>query len=115
VAGVTILSSSVAGTRYRRIREVAILKSLGATRRRIMSIFSIEFCILGAIAGLVGGVLANVFTRVIAEKFIQTHFDFNWPSLLVVAVGTALLANAAGWMASIRILGLRPLEVLRAE
>jgi putative ABC transport system permease protein len=115
VAGVTILSSSVAGTRYRRIREVAILKSLGATRRRIMSIFSIEFCILGAIAGLVGGVLANVFTRVVAEKFIQTRFDFNWPSLLVVAVGTALLANAAGWMASIRILGLRPLEVLRAE
>jgi putative ABC transport system permease protein len=115
VAGVTILSSSIAGTRYRRIREVAILKSLGATRRRIMSIFSIEFCILGAIAGLVGGVLANIFTRVVAEKFIQTHFDFNWPSLLFVAVGTALLANAAGWMASIRILGLRPLEVLRAE
>ena len=43
LAGVTILSSSVAGTRYRRIREVAILKSLGATRRRIMSIFRSNF------------------------------------------------------------------------
>ena len=55
-----------------------------------------------------------MFTGLIAEKFINTHFDFDWPALLVVAVGTALLANAAGWMASTRILGLRPLEVLRA-
>jgi predicted lysophospholipase L1 biosynthesis ABC-type transport system permease subunit len=47
-----------------------------------MSIFSIQFCILGAIAGLVGGVLANVFTRLISEKFINTHFEFDWPSLL---------------------------------
>ncbi len=47
-AGVIILSSSVAGTRYRRIREVAILKTLGATKRRITTIFSIEFSILGS-------------------------------------------------------------------
>jgi putative ABC transport system permease protein len=39
LAGIIILSSSVAGTRYRRIREVAILKTLGATRRRITGIF----------------------------------------------------------------------------
>jgi putative ABC transport system permease protein len=115
LAGVIILSSSVAGTRYRRIREVAILKALGATRRRIQSIFSIEFSILGAIGGLVGALLANVFSAIIADKFIDTHFDFNWPSLLVSMLATALLANLAGWLASTRILGQRPLEVLRSE
>ena len=52
LAGVIILSSSVAGTRYRRIREVAILKTLGGTKRRISAIFSIEFSILGAVSGL---------------------------------------------------------------
>lgn len=114
-AGVIILCSSVAGTRYRRIREVAILKTLGATRGRILGIFSIEFSILGAVAGLVGGILANIFTGVISEKFISAHFEFQWPSLLVAIVGTALLANAAGWLASARILDQRPLEVLRAE
>jgi putative ABC transport system permease protein len=115
LAGVIILSSSVAGTRYRRIREVAILKALGATRRRIQSIFSIEFSILGAIGGLVGALLANVFSSIIAAKFIETHFDFNWPSLLIAMAATALLANVAGWLASTRILGQRPLEVLRSE
>ncbi len=115
LAGIIILSSSVAGTRYRRIREVAILKALGATRKRIMSIFSIEFSILGAVAGLVGGILANVFTGILSDRFINAHFDFNWTSLLIAAAGTALLANLAGWLASSRILDQRPLEVLRAE
>ena len=115
LAGIIILSSSVAGTRYRRIREVAILKTLGATRRRITSIFSIEFSILGATAGLVGGLLANVFTRIVSDRFIDAPFDFDWLSLIYVMIGTALLANAAGWLASARILDQRPLEVLRGE
>lgn len=114
-AGVIILCSSVAGTRYRRIREIAILKTLGATRRRVISIFSIEFSILGAVAGLSGAVLANLFTLIVADKFIDAPFKFDWPLLLIVAVATALLANAAGWLASARILGQRPLVVLREE
>jgi putative ABC transport system permease protein len=115
VAGIIILSSSVAGTRYRRIREVAILKTLGGTKRRIGAIFSIEFTILGAVSGLVGGILANIFTRIVAEKFIEASSQFDWISLFVVIIGTALLANLAGWLASARILDQRPLEVLRGE
>ena len=34
---------------------------------------------------------------------------------LTALLGTALLATATGWIASYRILGLRPLEVLREE
>ena len=115
LAGLIILASSIAGTRYRRVREVAILKTLGATRKRIAGIFSIEFSILGAIGGLVGGVLANLFTRVLCDKFLETKFEFDWVSLLVVMAGTAVLANIAGWLASARILNQRPLEVLRGE
>jgi putative ABC transport system permease protein len=115
LAGVIILSSSVAGTRYRRIREVAILKTLGATKRRISAIFSIEFSILGVVSGLVGAVLANIFTRIVSEKFIQASPAFDWASLFVVMLATAVLANLAGWLASARILNQRPLEVLRGE
>ncbi len=114
-AGIIILSSSIAGTRYRRIREVAILKTRGGTRATISRIFSVEFSVLGLIAGLIGGLLANVFTRIIAERFIDAPFDFDWLSLLFATIGTALLANIAGWLASARILDQRPLEVLRGE
>jgi putative ABC transport system permease protein len=115
VAGVIILSSSIAGTRYRRVREVAILKALGGTRRRIAGIFSVEFSLLGAVSGFIGGILANLFTRVIAEKFIDTSFDFDWKLLALSVAGTMIVANLAGWLASAKILGQRPLEVLRGE
>jgi putative ABC transport system permease protein len=115
LAGVIILSSSIAGTRYRRIREIAILKALGATRQRIRVIFSLEFSVLGAVAGVIGGLLANVFTKVIARKFIETSFDFDFASVLLAMIITAVLANIAGWAASARILDQKPLEVLRSE
>jgi putative ABC transport system permease protein len=115
LAGIIILSASIAGTRYRRIREVAVLKTLGATRRQITSIFSVEFSVLGALGGIVGGVLANLFTRILCDRFLETRFEFDWFALLVVVIGTALLANLAGWLASSRTLNQRPMEVLRAE
>ena len=49
-AGIVILASAIAGTRYRRIREVVVLKTLGATRPRIATTFSIEFAVLGLVA-----------------------------------------------------------------
>ncbi len=114
-AGVIILSSSVAGTRHRRIREVAILKTLGATRRRVTTIFSVEFTILGAVAGLIGGLLANIFSDFIATHYIHIPFRFDPISVIASVIGMVVLANLAGWLASMRLLDLRPLEVLRAE
>jgi putative ABC transport system permease protein len=115
VAGIVILAASVAGTRYRRIREVAVLKTLGATRARITGIFSIEFSILGAVAGFIGGLLANIFAKFLVERFVEAPFYFDWISLVAATLMTAVLANLAGWLASARILDQRPLEVLRGE
>lgn len=115
LAGVIILGSSIAGTRYRRIREVAVLKTLGGTKNRIISIFSIEFSLLGAISGFVGGVLANVLTRILCDRFLEMNFKFDWFTLFAVVLATAFLANLAGWLAAGRILDHRPLEVLRDE
>ena len=91
------------------------MKTFGGTRKRISAIFSIEFTILGAVSGLIGGLLANVFSGFIATKFIETTAQFDWLSVAGAMIGTAVLANVAGWLASARILGQRPLEVLRGE
>ena len=115
LAGVIILASSVAGTRFRRIREVVILKTLGGTRQRVAGIFSVEFLILGVVAGLMGSLLATGFSSVLLKRFFEGQFRFDpLPNLLAIAL-TALIANAAGWLASFRILGRKPLEVLREE
>jgi putative ABC transport system permease protein len=113
-AGLMILASSIASTRFRRMREAVVLKTLGATRMRIVRTFSVEFSVLGLLAGSVGVVFANLLTRVLLEK-LEVSFHIEWRATLVALVGTALLATATGWIASYRILGLRPLEVLREE
>jgi putative ABC transport system permease protein len=114
LAGLTILAASVASTRFRRMQEAVVLKTLGATRMRIVRTFSVEFSVLGLLAGAVGVVFANLLTRILLHR-IEVTFHIAWGATLVALAGTAVLATATGWLASYRILGLRPLEVLREE
>lgn len=114
-AGVIILSSSVAGTRFRRIREVAILKTLGATKNRLGAIFSLEFTVLGLVAGLMGSVLASVFSGLLLTRFFEAEFAVAWLPMGIAILATVAMANLAGWLASMRILGQKPLVVLRGE
>jgi putative ABC transport system permease protein len=113
-AGLMILASSIASTRFRRMQEAVVLKTLGATRMRIVRTFSVEFSVLGLLAGSVGVVFANLLTRVLLRR-LDVAFHIEWRATLIALVGTALLATVTGWIASYRILGLRPLEVLREE
>ena len=105
----------MAGTRFRRVREVVILKTLGAMRRRVARIFSVEFLILGAVAGLMGSLLASGFSGLILTRFFEGKFHVDILPVAAAIALTALVANAAGWLASFRILGQKPLEVLREE
>jgi putative ABC transport system permease protein len=114
LSGAIILASSVASTRFRRIREVVVLKTLGATRGRIAQVFSVEFIVLGLLAGVVGAIFANLLARVLLHK-MDVVYRINWPGSTVAILATALLATATGWVASFRILGQKPLEVLREE
>ena len=114
LAGAVILASSVASTRYRRIREVVVLKTLGAKRLRIAGIFAVEFLMLGSLAGLVGTVFASVLSAQLLKRMDVTFTTSWWADLLAIG-GTALLAMATGWLASARILEQRPLEILREE
>jgi putative ABC transport system permease protein len=115
-AGLAILASSIASTRFRRMREAVVLKTLGATRMRIVRIFSVEFSVLGLLAGAIGVVFANLLTRAILQSpKIGVAFHFDGIAAVAALLGTAVLATATGWVASYRILGLRPLEVLREE
>ena len=69
---------------------------------------------MGGLPGLVGVVFANLLTLVLLHR-LEVGFHIEWGATLIALVGTAVLATATGWIASYRILGLRPLEVLREE
>lgn len=114
-AGVVILASAIAGTRYRRVREVVVLKTLGATRGRIATIFSIEFAVLGLVAATVGLIFANVTASIVLHRALKVEYHFQFWLTVLAMLLTAALTVGAGWLASHRVLGQKPLEVLREE
>ena len=115
LAGAIILAASVAGTRFRRVREVVILKTLGATRRSAGRIFSVEFLTLGVVAGIMGALLASAFSSLLLKRLLDATYSFDLETTAIAVALTALLAQASGWLASFRILRQKPLEVLRDE
>ncbi|SEF71615.1 putative ABC transport system permease protein [Bryocella elongata] len=100
-AGIVILASAIAGTRYRRIREVVVLKTLGATRPRIATIFSIEFAVLGLVAGFVGVVFANLLARTLLLHALHFGYQFQpWLSLgewLLVGARASACSDRSLW------------------
>ena len=114
LSGAVILASSVASTRFRRIREVVVLKTLGATRNRIATVFSVEFAVLGLLAGATGTLFANGLSRILLH-LVDVDLVSSWRPNLLAMTATAVLAVITGWAASYRILGQKPLEVLREE
>jgi putative ABC transport system permease protein len=111
--GLIVLASSVAGTRFRRMREVAILKTVGATRSRLVRIFSTEFATIGIVAGLVGSVLGSAMSVILISRLLDTPYHFAWVPVVVATGITAALTVSAGWIASFGVLSQRPLEILR--
>ncbi len=99
---------------YRRLREIVVLKTLGATRARIATIFSVEFAVLGLIAGGIGVIFATLLTHVLLPK-MDIDFHVQWGAAVLTVVLAMLVTNGAGWAASFRLLGQKPLAVLREE
>src|ERR1022692_2593439 len=92
LAGTVMVASSIAGTRFRRMREVVILKTLGATRRRIAWIFTVEFLALGAVAGLMGSLLAAAFAALVLKRLLEIEFHVNVPAHALTVLIAAVVA-----------------------
>jgi putative ABC transport system permease protein len=111
--GLVVLASSIAGTRYRRMREVAILKTVGATRGTLVRMFCAEFAVIGSAAGLIGGGLGAILSAILIGELLETPYKFAWSPVLAATAITAVLTVIAGWLASYGILDRKPLDILR--
>jgi putative ABC transport system permease protein len=115
VAGALVLAAALAATRYRRLYESVILKTLGATRGVISWSFAAEYVILGMIAGSIGLTLGCA----LSWALLRYLFDLSWtlqPQILGLGfLITIMLTLSVGFASTYRILGQRPLIILRHE
>jgi putative ABC transport system permease protein len=115
LAGIFILAGAVSAGAIRRGREVALMKTLGMTRRGVLAVYSVEYALVGTTAGIIGVGGAGILAWTILTQWMEVPTDFGPGAFLAAAVATVILAVAAGTAASLRALTRRPVEVLRNE
>jgi putative ABC transport system permease protein len=115
LSGVLILVGAVAMTKFQRVYEAAILRTLGASTRLLGTMIALEYCALGMLAGLIGAAGALGLSWAVTRHL----FDIAWqPAPLLLAAGTVLTAALVGTIgvaASLDVLRKKPLGTLRAE
>ena len=115
VTGLVVLAAAVTTSRYQRIREAVLLRTLGASQRQIRRVLLLEYAFLGMLAGLTGLLLS------IAGAWAVTLFvldiDFALPAWAIAGVFALVTALTilVGMLNSRGIANRPPLEILRAE
>ncbi len=115
LTGLLVLSSSVVVSRYQRVRESVLLRTLGANRQQILRITLVEYGLLGLLAALAGIGLALLAAWALAVWVFESGFGPALGPLLGLAALVTALTAGIGLLNSRDVLRRSPLEVLRAE
>jgi putative ABC transport system permease protein len=113
--GAVVLIGAIATSRWQRIREGTLLRTLGATRAQVLRILMVEYAALGLAASLVASALAGVAGWLLATRVFNATFVLPVFPLLALTVALVSLTMVVGLWSSLDVLERPPLEVLRAE
>jgi putative ABC transport system permease protein len=115
LSGALILVGAVSMTKFRRVYEAAILKTLGASSRLIAAMLVLEYGVLGAIAGTVGAIGAIALSWAVARFALELPWEAT-PLITITGIAaTAVFVAAVGVLSSLDVLRHKPLATLRAE
>ena len=99
LSGVLVLWAALLSTRDARLREAAVLRALGASRRQLSASQSLELVIVGGVAGLLAAAAALAIGTVLADRIFSLALDVRWSLLLIGTAVGALISLLAGWVA----------------
>jgi putative ABC transport system permease protein len=113
--GTLVLVGALATSRFQRIREGALLRTLGATRSQIFKIVLAEYFALGAMAAAVAALLSLAAAWALAKWVFEGRFSPQPMSLVALVLGVVTLTVVVGLLNSREVIRRTPLEVLRGE
>ena len=114
-SGALILVGAVAMTKYQRVYEAAVFKTLGATTGTIARMLLFEYGVLGVLAGSVGSLGAVALTWGVSRYALEIPWRIYWAEHLVGIAATAILVAGIGVLSSLDVLRNKPLLTLRSE
>jgi len=113
-AGLVVLFAAISSTQDERIFEGAILRTLGASRRQLMTMQLAEFLAIGLLAGAIAAIGAVSLAMVLADKVLGVPYVFSpWLPFIGVLVGGVGVA-IAGLLGTRRAVDSPPLQTIRA-
>lgn len=115
LTGLIVLITGVLISKYQRIRESVLLRTLGATRRQVRIILLLEYFFLGALAAATGILLSLVFAKALARWSFEAPLKIHWVAVAEIFVVITGLTMLIGLYNSRGVLNRPPLEVLRRE
>lgn len=115
VTAIVVLIASVRISKYQRIQENVLLRTMGASRRQIFAITTIEYFFLGALSAATGILIALTGSWLLAKYNFEVPFSVSpWPAILVFLT-ISILTIVIGLLNSRGTLNRPPLEILRGE
>jgi len=115
VTGLFVLSGAVINSKYARLRDNVLLRTIGASKKQLVRITLIEYTYLGILAGLTGSILALVASWALAIFFFEIIFFPDMLSLLLIWVIIIALTIFIGWINTRSVVSRPPLVILRKE
>ncbi|PTX41437.1 putative ABC transport system permease protein [Christiangramia gaetbulicola] len=115
LTGIIVLIGAVRTSKYQRIRESVLLRTLGARSEQILKILALEYFYLG-ILGALSGILLSLISSLLLGYFVfETTFIPSWIPFVVLLPGIILLVMGIGLGNSLSVIKSPPLVVLRKE
>ena len=114
LSGILILVGSISMTRFQRMYETAVLKTLGATTGQVAAMLAMEYGLLGAAAGIIGSGAALALSWAVGRYVLDLPWEPSFGTLVTGALLATLLVALVGVLASLDVLRRKPLSTLRA-
>ena len=115
VTGFVVLIGAAAAGERARVYEAAVMKTLGATRGRILASFALRSALMGAAAGGVAIVAGGLAGWAVMVLVMEGEYFFEPVSAVAIVAGGVFATMAAGLLFALRPLAARPAQVLRAQ
>ena len=111
--GLIVLISSLFLSKFQRIRESVLLRTLGAVRNKIFWINAVEYASLGVLSALTGIAIAIMGSFLLAKFVFELEFSLNWLPIFGIFLFIVALTVFIGLWNSKDVVSRSPLEILR--
>ena len=113
LVAVLVLGGALAAGHRHRVYDTVILKAVGATRPRLLSIYALEYLALGVTTALFGVAAGSAAGALVITKLMKLPFVWLPGPLLLAAAAAVAVTTALGLIGTFTVLGQKPVRVLR--